>query len=70
MKIPPVGAELFDADGQTDGERKTDMMKLIADFRNFANEPKNLQLVQLKTHSSIQLKWLSKSFVFLLLKIY
>ena len=34
MKIRPVGAELFDADGQTD-------MKLIVAFRNFANAPKN-----------------------------
>jgi hypothetical protein len=34
MKIRPVGAELFNADGRTD-------MKLIAAFRNFANAPKN-----------------------------
>ena len=34
MKIHPVGAELFDADGQTD------MTKPIAAFRNFANAPK------------------------------
>ena len=39
-KIRPVGAELFDADGGT-GDRQTDMMKLIVDFRNFANAPKN-----------------------------
>jgi hypothetical protein len=30
MKIRPVGAELFDADRRTD-------MKLIVNFRNFAN---------------------------------
>ena len=35
MKIRPVGAELFHADG------RTDMTKLIVDFRNFANAPKN-----------------------------
>jgi len=35
MKIRPVGAELFHADGQTD------MTKLIFAFRNFANTPKN-----------------------------
>jgi len=35
MKIRPVGAELFHADGQTD----TDMTKFIAAFRNFANAP-------------------------------
>ena len=33
MKIRPVGAEMFQADGQTD------MMKLIVAFRNFANAP-------------------------------
>ena len=37
MKIRPVGAELFHADG------RTDMTKLIAPFRNFANAPKNEQ---------------------------
>ena len=37
IKIRPVGAELFHADGQTD---KT---KLIVAFRNFANEPKIVQ---------------------------
>jgi len=31
MKIRPVGAELFHADG------RTDMTKIIATFRNFAN---------------------------------
>jgi hypothetical protein len=35
MKIGPVGAELFHADGQTD------MTKLIVAFRNFANALKN-----------------------------
>jgi len=34
MKIHPVGAELFHADGQTD------MKKLIGAFFNFANAPK------------------------------
>jgi len=34
MKIRPVGAELFHADGQTD------MMKLTVAFRNFSNAPK------------------------------
>jgi len=38
VKIPPVGAELFHAKGQTDGE--TDMTKLIVVFYNFANAPK------------------------------
>jgi hypothetical protein len=33
LKILPVGAELFHADGRTD-------MKLIVAFRNFANAPK------------------------------
>jgi hypothetical protein len=34
MKISPVGAELLNADGRTDG--RTDMTKLIVAFRNFA----------------------------------
>jgi len=34
MKIRPVGAELFNADGQTD------RTKLTVAFRNFTNEPK------------------------------
>ena len=37
MKIRPVGTELFYKDG------RTDMTKLIAAFRNFANAPKNEQ---------------------------
>jgi hypothetical protein len=35
MKIRPEGAELFHADGETD------TTKLIVDFRNIANTPKN-----------------------------
>jgi len=38
-----VEAELFNADGRTDGRtngRTSDMRKLIAAFRNFANAPK------------------------------
>jgi len=35
MKIRPVGAELFHADG------RTDMTMLIVAFREFANAPKN-----------------------------
>ena len=34
MKIRPVVAELFHADGRTD--RRTDMTQLIVAFRNFA----------------------------------
>jgi hypothetical protein len=36
MKIRPVGAELFHADGQTDY-----MTKLIVTVYNFAKAPKN-----------------------------
>jgi len=39
IKIRPVGAELFHADGRTDG--RSDMTKLIVVFRNFAHAPKN-----------------------------
>jgi len=37
MKIRPVGAEFFHADG------RTDMTKLTVAFRNFANAPKNVK---------------------------
>jgi hypothetical protein len=42
MKVCPVGAELFHSDGQTDRETdgRTDMTKLVVDFRNFAKAPK------------------------------
>jgi len=39
VKIHPVGAKLFHADGRTDGQ--TDMMKLIVVFHNYVNMPKN-----------------------------
>jgi hypothetical protein len=39
IKVLPVAAELFHADGQTD--RRTDMTKLIVAFLDFANAPKN-----------------------------
>jgi len=39
MKIRPVGAKLFHADRRVD--TRTDMMKLMVTFRNFANTPKN-----------------------------
>jgi hypothetical protein len=39
IKIRPVGAELFHADGQTDGQ--TDMTKIMVAFSNFANAPKD-----------------------------
>jgi hypothetical protein len=37
IKIRPVGAELFHADGQTG------MINLLVAFRNFANAPNNLK---------------------------
>ena len=40
MKILPVGAELFHADGRTDSQRRTYTTKLTASFRNFAKRPK------------------------------
>jgi hypothetical protein len=36
IDIRPVGAQLFHVDGQTD------MIKLIAAFRNYANAPKSV----------------------------
>ena len=43
VKIRPVGAELFHADGGTDRQtdRQADMTKLIVAFHNFTNAPKN-----------------------------
>ena len=38
MKIRPVGAEMFDADG------RTDITKLIVAFRNFANAPQQFPI--------------------------
>jgi hypothetical protein len=43
MKIRPVGAKLFHEDG------RTDMMKLIVAFRNFANAPKNNDLLHVRS---------------------
>jgi hypothetical protein len=40
MKIPPMGAELFHADGQAD--RRTDMTKLAVAFRNFVKRIKTV----------------------------
>jgi len=42
MKIRPVGAELFRT-GQTD--RRTDLTKLIVDFRIFSNALKKLYVL-------------------------
>jgi hypothetical protein len=44
VKIRPVWAELFYADGQTDGRR--DMTELTVAFGNFANALKNMQTGQ------------------------
>jgi hypothetical protein len=46
MKIRPLEAELFHADGRTVGwtDRQTDMTKLIVAFHNFANAPKDIQI--------------------------
>jgi len=38
MRIHPVQAEMFNADGQTG--RRANMTKLTVAFRNFANAPK------------------------------
>jgi len=44
VKILPVEAELYHADGRT--ERQTDMTKLIVALRNFANATKKLRRLQ------------------------
>jgi hypothetical protein len=44
MKIRSVEAELFQADGRTDGQMdKTDLTKPAVAFRSFANAPKNAE---------------------------
>jgi hypothetical protein len=47
MKIRPVGAELFHADGQThrQTDRQTELTKLIVTFHNFAKAPRNEHIV-------------------------
>jgi len=54
MKICPVGAELLNADGLTDGW--TAMMKLTAALLRFVNAPKNgtIHLVLDKAQHHIQ----------------
>ena len=47
MKIRPVGAELFHADGQTD------MTKLTVAFRNLRMGPKNVRIQSSNLHRSI-----------------
>ena len=47
MKIRPVVAELFHADGGTD-------MKLIVAFRNFANAPKKSEDTDMNVFIAIQ----------------
>ena len=55
MKIRPVGAEFFHADGQKDG--RTNIIKLIVDFRNFAYAPTNIVITIPENHTT--LPWLS-----------
>ena len=43
MKLPPVEAESFNADGRTD--KQTDMTKLILAFHNLANAPKKSRVL-------------------------
>jgi hypothetical protein len=47
IKILPVGTELFHAEGRSD--RQTDMTKLIVAFRNFANAPTTIELLEILT---------------------
>jgi hypothetical protein len=47
MKIPPVGAELFHMD------RQTDMTKVIVAFLNFGNAPELIDAHELKKNQSL-----------------
>ena len=57
MKIREVGAEIFQGDGGTDGEKEgqTDMTKLIAAFRNFAKKHLKLQTYKRQLNIKIYL---------------
>ena len=55
MKIRPVGAELFHADGQAD------RTKLIVAFLNSANAPKNEGLIRSWDFDKDRLAWLSQN---------
>jgi len=57
MKICPVGGELFHVDGPTDGDRQTDMMKVIVTFHNFGNASKTVLLLIL-TSTLLQLTYI------------
>jgi len=48
MKIRPVGAVFFHEEGRTDGPtgKGTDRTKLTVAFCNFADKPKNSQLLE------------------------
>jgi hypothetical protein len=48
MKIRPVGAELFHAEGQMEG--LTDMTKLKVALSNFANAPKTGAITQQRNY--------------------
>jgi hypothetical protein len=48
VKMRPVGAELFHADGQTD------MTKLMVVFRNFANAPTSKALLAPKCYDALE----------------
>jgi hypothetical protein len=50
MKIRSVGAQLYHADG------RTDMTKLTAAFRNFANAPKNGSNKISRTYNTLHTK--------------
>jgi len=50
MKIHLVGTDIFHADGRTDG--RTDMMKLMVTFCNFANAPKNREVERQKWNTT------------------
>ena len=63
MKIRPVGAELFHADG------RTYMTKLIVAFRNFANAPKKQTFRSFNAkNSDIQMYLKTKSHLWQLYK--
>jgi hypothetical protein len=60
MKICQLGAELFHADGQTDGQTEGDMTKLLVAFRTFANAPKMILSKNVNSHSkSLSLTWIN-----------
>jgi hypothetical protein len=57
IKICPMEADLFRAEEQTQTDRRTDMMKPIFGFRNFANAPNYILINKYSQIPDISVAW-------------